>query len=170
MKKGNQKGFMLAEAFIISTVVLSILIFMFIQIRTITNGFNRSFSYNTVSGIYIANEMGDFIRNNNYEGIMEFVDDYGYFDLSTEYLVSDKELDSYNIMIGNTWKKLLSSTNVKKLIVSKEPMVELKSSTDEGISKNFINFINSIPVENYEFSYRIIIEYNDYTYASVRLS
>lgn len=170
MKKNNQKGFMLVEAFIISTVVLGILVFMFVQIRTITSGFNRSFSYNTVPGIYIANELGEFIKENNYDDIITFVETVGYHNLSSLYVGSDEKDNSYNTLVSNIWKKMLSKANVKTVVVSKEPMVELKQNSEEWLSSDFKSYINSVAVNNYDLSYRIIVEFNDETYATLRLA
>ena len=158
MKKINQKGFMLVEAFIVSTIVLAVLVFMFIQIRTIVNGFNKSFSYNTIPGIYIANELGQFITTYDYK---DAVDTNGYVLHNEIFEDYDKE---YNL-----WNEMLNNANVKNLIVSKGNLDSLKQSTNALFSVELINYVNSLNVEEPIDDYRIIVEFNDNTYASVRL-
>ena len=64
MKKDNQKGFVLAETFIVSTFVLGVLVVLFLQIKTVINGYDRSFTYNTITGIYNTSEIKKYVQKN----------------------------------------------------------------------------------------------------------
>ena len=164
MKKNNQKGFMLVEAFITSTIVLGVLVFMFLQLRTIVNGFDKSFSYNTIPGIYIANELGNFIKNYDYENIKADVDVEGYLikgENSYNYLGLDE---------GSVWNEMLESSNIKTVIISDENVSDLKQVTDVQISDKLKSYISSIKVDNLSGIYRIIVEFKDGTFASVKIS
>ena len=181
MKKNNQKGFMLVEAFIVSAFVLGVLVFMFVQLKTVVNGFDRSFTYNTISGIYTAKELGDFITQHDYENIKLLVDQNGYAN------VGDKYYDNFDIDdtgVGLLWKKMLLNANVNTIIVVHENLEKFKenymkvnlhfaeSESDIIIKKpssKLTDYINSLKIDNLVGRYRVIIEYNDETFASIKL-
>ena len=154
MKKNNQKGFMLVEAFVVSTIVLGVLVFMFIQIRTIVNGFNKSFSYNTIPGIYIANELKKIIKIQDYDELKQQVELTGYV------LVDEDRTD---------WNNMFGINNIKTLIIAKDDINSLKKIKGEKISDKVIDYINTITSSDVQNAYRIIVEFNDDTYASIRL-
>lgn len=163
MQKSNQKGFMLVEAFIVSTFVLGVLVFMFIQLRTVVNGYDRSFSYNTVSGIYIANEIGKFVANFDYENTKQTVDNAGYV---------IKNIDSYSKFdsaVSDTWNAMLQDANVKTVIIATEDATILKEAKNGQISSKLEDYIDYLNVGNLTNRYRIIVEFNDETFASVKL-
>ena len=54
MKK-NEKGFVLLETLIVTTFVVSTLIFLYTQFSNIKTSYDASFRYNTVEGLYDAN-------------------------------------------------------------------------------------------------------------------
>lgn len=145
MKKNNQKGFVLAEAFIVSTFVLGVLVFMFLQIRTIINGYDKSFSYNTVPGIYTAREIKKFIqRNYNYHS-----EDSG------DYVI----LDSTN----SDYTDIFKVSNVKTVVITKEDLTALE--TNATLSPKFQNYIKTLADSN---GYQFIVEFNDDTFATIK--
>lgn len=160
MKKNSQKGFMLAEAFIVSTFVLGVLVFMFIQIRTIITGFDRSFTYDTVPGMYITNELVKFIKDNDYNNTLNTVD-------STGYIL--KNVDSYSGDVNFVWNNILKNGNIKNVIVCKENAAKIKNDTTGIFSKKLIEYTKTLRVDNYANVYRVIVEFNDETYASVQM-
>lgn len=164
MKKNNQNGFMLVEAFIVSTIVLSVLVFMFVQLRTVVNGFDRSFSYNTVSGLYIANELGKFVVNHNYDSLKQEIDTEGYV---IQNIDSYKDFDyETNIL----WNEMLNISNIKNVIISTEDLNMLKNSNNILDSIKLEDYIKILNVDQNMSRYRIVVEFNDDTYASVKLS
>ena len=62
MKKNN-KGFLLTEACIASTFIVTVLTFLYIQFRDISRGYEQTFKYNTINALYGVNN----IRNLLYE-------------------------------------------------------------------------------------------------------
>lgn len=163
MKKNNQKGFMLVEAFIVSTIVLGVLVFMFVQIRTVINGFDRSFAYNTVPGIYITNELGKFVTQYDYENIKQKVYNNGYI------LRNKDSYKEFDVSINDTWNEMLKNSDVKNIIIAEENLRRLKDVTDGTFSPKLEDYIDTISVDNLVGQYRIIVEFNDDTYASVKL-
>ena len=140
MKKINQKGFVLAEAFIVSTFVLGILVFMFLQIKTIINGYDKSFTYNTIPGIYNSREIKKFIQKNDYGVILEEIN-------NNDYIILDSSNKSYN--------DIFEISNVKTLVISKGDLTGLRNN--KLLSPKFQNYIKTLASSN---GYQFIIEFN----------
>lgn len=160
MKKNDQKGFMLVEAFIVSTLVLAVLVFMFIQIRTVVNGFDKSFSYNTVPGLYIVNELGEFVKQKGYA--TELLESEGYiihsYDAYAKTSISENDL----------WNEMLKNSNVKNVVISVSDTAKLKSSLSAEISSGLKDYAGTLKVDS-STEHRILVEFNDNTYASIKI-
>lgn len=66
MKKDN-RGFLLAESLIVSTFVLTIIVFLFTQFKNVVVNQKRSYTYNNVEDIYTLGALSDFLKANNVE-------------------------------------------------------------------------------------------------------
>lgn len=64
MSRMNNKGFLLAESLIVSTFVLTVLIFLFVQFKNIMVNHKKSYTYNSVENIYDLGSMADYFKNN----------------------------------------------------------------------------------------------------------
>ena len=155
MKKNN-KGFMLAEVFIVSSFVLGVLVYMFIQTNSIMRNFNRSFSYNTVSGLYITNEVAKYIKKNDTNDYCTGVNIINYSD--------------------DTWNNLKKSSNINTVIIGNLNDIKANVTSTNGISPKAQDFIKFLEEKD---KCVIIIEFDDktgstdskpvdnYTYASL---
>lgn len=155
MKKNN-KGFMLAEVFIVSSFVLGVLVYMFIQTNSIMRNFNRSFSYNTVSGLYITNEVAKYIKKNDTNNYCTGVNIIDYSD--------------------DTWNNLKKSSNINTVIIGNLNDIKANVTSTNGISPKAQDFIKFLEEKD---KCVIIIEFDDktgstdskpvdnYTYASL---
>lgn len=155
MKKNYQSGFMLAEAFIVSAFILGVLVFMFIQINTIISSYYKSFSYNTISGLYITREVKEFLVDNHYASLKEKADLNGYVIVDDTYL-------------NEVGKEMLKDSEIKTIVFSKQDMVLLKSDTSSGISNKLLAFTQSINSDS-SFAYRLIVEFNNDTYSTIKI-
>ena len=149
MKKDNQKGFVLAETFMVSTFVLGVLVVLFLQIKTVINGYNRSFTYNTVTGIYNIREIKKYIQNNDYLTILSNVDNNSYVILNSSY-------------DNNRYADIFKASNVKTLVISKGNLTKLKEN--QSLSSRFQKYIKTLASSN---GYQFIIEFNDDTFAAI---
>ena len=61
----NKKGFMLLETLIVSTILVGVLIFLYIQLINMKGSYEVSFKENTISGLYIAKEIAEYIYTND---------------------------------------------------------------------------------------------------------
>lgn len=161
MKKMNNKGFMLVETLIVATFLVTTLLFIYIQFNNITRTYDTSFKYNTVNGLYTTKNIIKYISTDGIDALKTGLSEDGveYINItncSTEYF---NETDYCNI--------LMNSANIKTVLFTKENLDSLKT-TIVSLEQTMIDFINYI---NYEKTtgYRIIIEFNDNTFASLKI-
>ena len=155
MKKDN-RGFMLVEALVMSTVIIGVMVYMFIQFQSLNKNYDKSFKYNTVFGLYVTNEVKNYLSARN------VIDDLASSLSSQAYITVDYQGDT-------TWTALKEKANINQVILTKENLVDLKGKNIEGISPKFRDYINYLKVNNNIGMYRILIEFKDDTYASLRI-
>ena len=150
MKKNN-KGFMLAEVFIVSSFVLGILVYIFVQTNSIMRNYNRSFSYDTVQGLYITNEVKKFIDYSGYDKneLANACDTYQFFDVSDYY-----------------YQRIKRAANIKTVILGNLNYMKENVANDSNISakeKDYINYLSD------RGKCVLLLEFNDDTYASLNM-
>lgn len=159
MKK-NSKGFVMAEAIIVSSIVVGALIFIYTQFISINNSYNKSFKYNTVNNLYASNEILKFLRSDNLDNIINEIQNNTYIDLSScpTIFINDSDYCKY----------LIEALNIKTLIITRENLNMLKQELDNinVFSESMHSFIKNISYKN-EGRYRIIVEFNDDTFATL---
>ena len=64
MKKNN-RGFMLVEILIVVTVIVTSMIFLFVQISNMNNSYDEVFKYDTITSIYAMENIKKFLVNDN---------------------------------------------------------------------------------------------------------
>lgn len=161
MKKMNNKGFMLTEVLIVATFLVTTLLFIYIQFNNITRTYDNSFKYNTVNGLYNAKNIISYISNDGIENLknglsQDGVEFINITDCSNAYFT---ETEYCSI--------LMSSANVKTALFTNENLETLISTTT-NLDQTLTDFINYI---NYEGTneYRMVIEFNDNTFASLKI-
>lgn len=161
MKKNNIKGFVLAEVIVVSVVVISALIVIYMQFISVNNGYYRSFKYNTIDDLYAVEDIRSFIEKDNMDRIVEQLKDNVYIDLSD---------CSYNYFIEyNYCENLLDTLNVKTLIITYEDVTNLKNNLNSiSFSEGLKSFIKTISA-NKNNKYRLIVEFEDDRYATLKM-
>ena len=157
MKKNNQ-GFMLIEALIMSTLIIGVLVYMFIQFQNISRSYDKSFSYNTVTGLYITNEIKNYLSSNNKIN-----------DLMNSVNAAEKKYIEIKDLDDATWNELLEKGNIKTVLFTDESLSKLKGQYNSSFSEKLNDYINYVKVSEQEDKYRVIIEFNDNTFASLRI-
>ena len=161
MKKMDNKGFMLTEVLIVATFLVTTLLFIYIQFNKITRTYETSFKYNTVNGLYNAKNIVNYILDDGFEklkiGLAQ--DDVEFINITDCSNVYFSENNYCNVLMG--------SSNVKTILFTNEDLSVLKNM-QINLNQTMIDFINYI---NYEGTneYRIIIEFNDNTFASIKI-
>lgn len=168
MKKSNNKGFMLLETLIVSTVILSTLIFLYVQFVNIKKNYEISFRYNTIPGLYMTKGVGEFLTENGYTSLKTNLSNNvnGYLDISSCSLVS-----------GSTelCNKLYTSIKATKVLFVNDDLNILKTylsttTYEKAIfNEEFKRYILNLTTKSIGGRYRIIIQFSDNTFASMML-
>ena len=144
MKK-NSNGFTILETLITSTLVISTLVFLYVQFNNLERNYDDSFRFNTVNGIHKAKELSKYYQANPDKKC-------------TNYSISiclNLSNDVYNILnIQNSY--LMSDLKTSEIDFSK-----IQNTCDEGCKR----FIKRIKTDTNDI--RLVVKYNDGTYASV---
>lgn len=162
MRKNN-KGFVVTEVLILSTIIIGVLIFMYSQFKNINRSYQYSFKYDTVEGMYLANNIVNYINNGNFDKLVNLLNNNqkGYIDI-TECNIENSNLIRY-------CETLFEKSEVEKVLFAEEDLSNLKQNMD-NIDNEFKDYINQIKTNNSENDYRIIVKYKNGTFATMRFN
>ena len=158
MKKMNKKGFMLTETLIVATMLISVLLILYIQFKTVNRSFTSSFSYNTVGSSYNLYNAKKYIEISNYSLIAEKLKVQDYVDLT----------DCPGMYFADTdyCETLFLRLGVKKLLMTNENIASLVEDNDLDAGMN--EYLKKIKYEQAD-GYRIIGYFKDGTYSSLKI-
>ena len=109
MKKNKNSGFMLIETLLVSTFVLGVLTYLFLQFSALKRSYDDNFKYNTVPSLYGVKNINQYISKQN-----------GYPILQTQ--VTNREFGyiefSCSSISGTTCKNLLTNLNTQAIYLS----------------------------------------------------
>lgn len=160
MKK-NKKGFLLAETIIVSSVVITALIVIYMQFIKVDNSYYKSFNYNNVNDLYLANQFKNFIFDNDKNKLFNSI--------NTENLYLDvTSCDSTYFTEYVYCSNLINAIDAKKIIIIKNSITDLININNYDLSDNLKTFIQNI--KSNDEGYRLIIEFNDNKIASLKLN
>ena len=159
----NNKGFAITEVLILSTVIIGILIFMYSQFKNINRSYQYSFKYDTVEGMYLANNIVNYINSDNYDKLVEETTNRleGYID------ITNCDVELFNT--ASYCEALFQKSEIDKLIFTEENLTKLRNNM-MNFDNDFKKYINQIKTTNEKKDYRIIIKYKDGTYATMRFN
>ena len=159
MKKNN-KGFLLAEVITVSVVTIVALVIIYAQFVTVDNSYYKSFKYNNVDKLFLANQLKQFINGDNASELYSDIENISYADITN--------CDAY--FIERTYcRNLINAIDAKQVLVTKLDTSSIldKLKKNKIVSSDMYTFIsNNKSLEN---GYRLIIEFNDNTYATLKL-
>lgn len=161
MQKNDNKGFMLTELLVTATLICTVLIFLYTQFYTVKRSYDNSFKYNTVNGLYALANVRDFLVQNDVYILKQNLNTNSYIDLMGNNVSGINDMDYFHTLV--------SSLNIKNLIFTHSNLSELMSnlntlSDDYEPLKRFIRYID---YDESDTRYRLIVEYNDNTFASI---
>ena len=152
MKK-NSKAFALVETLIVSTIIASILIYMFVQFNKLDENYNESFRYNDVDDLYKLDSIKEYINSLDNESIINIGSKINNVDM----IVMNKNDDTYtNIEYLDNQIDLLANLDIKTLILTKADINNVDTSNLYNTLKNMIK-----KIDNKSDNYRIIAEFNN---------
>lgn len=156
MKKISNNGFVLAETLIVTTFVAGILIFLFIQFSNLSKNYNNSYKYNTVEGLYSLNNIIKLIESdeNFNQNLNNLITSDKYLDITDCSLFSDQK---YCLL-------LFELENIESIYIVNNYFNKSIFNDSKETIKNYINKISG----DGEEKYRIIAEFKDFTFATIR--
>ena len=155
MKKMNNRGFMLTETLIVSTFLVTTLLFIYIQFNNITKTYEKSFKYNTVNSLYSLNNLKNYILNDGVDNLKNRASENIFV------LINDCSSDYF--AYTNYCSKLIDSLNIKTaLLIYNDVDIDATSGLDQTI----IDFINDMDIK---LDYYLVAEFNDNTFAYLEL-
>lgn len=158
MKKIGKKGFMLTETLIVSTMLVTVLLILYVQFKNVTRSFYASFTYNTVGSSYNLYNAKLYIEQSNYSLIVEKLKTNDYVDLT--------ECPGTYFTNTDYCETLFTKLGITKIIMTNENLYSLINDND--FDSDFNDFLNSIDYETTD-GYRLIGTFKDGTYASIRI-
>lgn len=189
----NNKGFMLAEAVITSTIVLTTLIGLYRTFSRLYNLYNIRTTYSDIDGVYaikgmidnlIDNNIDNLIDNNKMNSTLQQVNTNNY-----SQLISKKVCNSANTNTNycNSLQKLYNIENMYIIKYNKDAVINLKNQDINQTFKDYLDYIsnyysfvdsnaddttdNKVNVDD-GYKYLFVVEYKngeDYYYSSLGL-
>lgn len=159
MKKKNNTGFALLETLVVTIFVSGVLIFLYIQFTKLDNMYKKSYTYNTVEGLYALEDIRDMLLldNSTMNYIKENINSNIYIDLKNCEIMSSSEIKRFCLQI-------MEFENIKDIFITTNKFSKEKIIGYDEEFKNFINLISS----KGEQAYRLVASFNNSTYATVR--
>lgn len=173
MNKNNKKGFALVEVIIVAVFVTSISAFLFANFLPLTAEYEKTLDYDTVEGKYAAHQ----IRKMLIKEIMEDSTKLNLLEMPSNGYILYKGTALCNKLNNATYcHKLFSPNylNVKSVIITGYRLVDIQENVKTIDDNNLEDYINYLPsYSKYEGNYlhynRLIISFNDNTYANIEV-
>lgn len=158
----KSRGFALVETLIVSTIIATILIYVFVQFNTLQGKYDESFKYNDVDDLYKLDSIKGYINSLDSILISNIITKITNDDI----IIMDNEDDTYtNIAYLDNQNDLLTNLGIKTLILTKADINNVDTSS---FSKNLKDMIKKI--DNKSDNYRIIAEFNNGNAATITIS
>lgn len=158
MKK-KSRGFALLETLIVSTIIASIMIYMFVQFNSLQNKYNESLRYNDVDDLYKLDSIKSYIislSNEFKQGLISKIE-------SDSLVIIAKGDTTYtNLEYIDNQEEMLKNLNIKNFIITKS---DVSNISMDGLSKNIKNMIKKI--NNKSDNYRFIVEFDNENIATI---
>lgn len=170
MKKNNNKGFVLLETLVVSSFIITILIYLYVQFVSLKNSYDTSFRYDSIPNLYSLKQVDTFINKA-----------YGYETLKSELAKSENNnyLELYKnkcdleyFSNNNSYcNKLMENLNIKTLLIINNNLASIKTRFKEHnpYSNGLYKYLKTIDPVLASKSYLLIAEFNDKSYAYLRV-
>ena len=157
MRKKN--GFALVETLIVSTVVASILIYMFVQFNSLQNRYSESFRYNDVDDLYKLYSLKSYLNSLTSSSKEQIIDK---INIDTFVKISKNDDIYQNIEYFDKQNNLLNNLDIKTLIIT---TADVNIVDKSSFSSNIKRMIKKI--DNKGSNYRFIVEFNSNNCATI---
>lgn len=160
MKKNKNSGFMLIETLLVSTFVLGVLTYLFLQFSALKRSYDDNFKYNTVPALYGIKNINQYIAKQNGYAVLQAQtgSEFGYTEFSCA---------------SNTCTNLLSDLNTEVIYFVKDNIFKnninptfIVSETDDEL----YYFAKKINFGDEDTNYHLIVKYKDGTFATMSIT
>ena len=155
----NSKGFALVETLIVSTIIATILMYVFIQFNKVESKYDEAFTYNDVDDLYKLDSIKSYIislSNEFKQGLISKIE-------SDSLVIIAKGDTTYtNLEYIDNQEEMLKNLNIKNFIITKS---DVSNISMDGLSKNIKNMIKKI--NNKSDNYRFIVEFDNENIATI---
>lgn len=143
MKLGRN-GFMLVEVVVVSAVIATVLVTMFIAINRVSSAYSTRDSYNSVDALYLTMAENDILRENNE------LSDLICNNSNTREITDSSLKEAYNS---------IGSINLYYSPYDRDKVLSLKNYNNKVTFDGFIDYIsNKLDYSNTNYNYLIIAE------------
>lgn len=156
MKKYNNRGYMLVETLVATTVIVTTLLLLYVQFVNITNNYEEGFSYNSVNNMYAVSNIQKYILEDGYERLVTGLETNEYIDITSCPATYFTDRD-YCL-------SLFSGLKVKQVLFTNEMVGNISFNVNDAFKK----FIKKIVYDDAE-EYRILAEFEDATFGTMLL-
>ena len=167
----NNRGFLLAESLVVSTFVLTVLIFLFVQYQNLMTTYKNNTDYNNPEAIYNLGSFGQYL-NADPSRLTSLSDSLG----SNAYIrVYDKSSGGCNVNLGlgTFCDTIFNAAGAKKVIYAGSDLTNLKNyiknNDDSYLNQSLRDFIRRIDADAIENKGRLIAQFDNGYYATVAL-
>ena len=164
MKKMNNKGFLLVESLVVTTFVLTVLVFLFVQFKNLFNSYEDSYDYNTVEGIYNLNTMKEYIIANETSpnALQAKRGGSTYLVIFQDGTCNANIADAVNL---SGCDDLANAMNLKTLIYAVDDPKTIDTSDTNIFTTSYKTFLNRLETQG--SNNRLIGQFEDGTYATI---
>ena len=153
----NNRGFMLAEVVITSTVIITALVSLYTSFSKLYSQYNIRNSYFDIDGVYALNGMIDHLLD---DGTINTLFSSINGNSSTSIIISDGSCNSNNDNYCQELKELYKINNLIAVKFNGEAIdnINVKNKTFEDYLKYIKRYYNMSKSDDYD--YLFIVEYN----------
>ena len=169
MKRVNNRGFLLAESLVVSTFVLTILMFLFIQFRNLIINYNNSYAYNSVESVYDLGSIGEYFRKNQDKPFGNYIKGNPYLMVYNNGSCND------SIGLKNTGfcDNIMSQTGVETLIYTSSDLSVIqdyvKTTEDAVLKQDLRDFISKVDAQIIQNKGRLFAKFKNGTFATIAI-
>lgn len=165
MKKNNNLGFMLIETLLVSTFVLGVLTYLYMQFSALKRSYSDNFKYDTIPALYGIKNLNQYILNNGgYSGMQ--TSDEGWIKFECSYLTTTKE----------KCNSFIEALEIEKIYLVNDNIFKDKINTELSIFNNddelyhFARKINFDTDSEDNNNYHLIVKYSDNTFSTINVT
>ena len=153
MNKKNNKAFLLAESLIVTTFVLTVLIYLYAQFKNLMTEYKNSYRYNNVQDIYNLGAVGKFITKNN-------------INISGNGIIYEKNESPLPDEDESLFKDMLNDMNIEYIIYEDSNIDKVKErmSNYNPVMQDFIKKINTKKIDG---KGRLIAKFKNNNFATI---